>query len=282
MYEAKKTGKNRVETYREGNDSVSGRRLDMQKNMRDAMVEGYREFEVYYQPIIDIQGGKDVCAGAEALIRWNSAKLGFISPAEFIPLAEYLGLINPIGNYVLTEACTRCKHWNDTGYPDYKVNVNLSVVQLLQPDIVETVEKALADTGLSPKNLTLEVTESLAINDMDRMKEILNRIKALGVSLALDDFGTGYSSLNHIREIPIDVIKVDQSFVKDLAGDAYSQSFIKMVAELAQTIGVSVCVEGIETPEQFKVLQGMKVKYIQGYYFDRPMERHAFEAKYVK
>ena len=144
------------------------------------------------------------------------------------------------------------------------------------------MEKALADTGLSPKNLTLEVTESLAINDMERMKEILNRIKALGVSLALDDFGTGYSSLNHIREIPIDVIKVDQSFVKDLAGDAYSQSFIKMVAELAQTIGVSVCVEGIETPEQFKVLQGMKVKYIQGYYFDRPMERHAFEAKYVK
>ena len=241
MYEAKKTGKNRVETYREGNDSVSGRRLDMEKNMRDATVEGYREFEVYYQPIIDIQGGKDVCAGAEALIRWN-----------------------------------------DIGYTDYKVNVNLSVVQLLQPDIVETVEKALADTGLSPKNLTLEVTESLAINDMDRMKEILNRIKALGVSLALDDFGTGYSSLNHIREIPIDVIKVDQSFVKDLAGDAYSQSFIKMVAELAQTIGVSVCVEGIETPEQFKVLQGMKVKYIQGYYFDRPMERHAFEAKYVK
>ena len=282
MYEAKKTGKNRVATYCEGIDSVSGRRLDMEKNMRDATVEGYREFEVYYQPIIDIQGSKDVCAGAEALIRWNSAKLGFISPAEFIPLAEYLGLINPIGNYVLTEACSRCKRWNDTGYPDYKVNVNLSVVQLLQPDIVETVEKALADTGLSPKNLTLEVTESLAINDMDRMKEILNRIKALGVSLALDDFGTGYSSLNHIREIPIDVIKVDQSFVKDLAGDAYSQSFIKMVAELAQTIGVSVCVEGIETPEQFKVLQGMKVKYIQGYYFDRPMERHAFEAKYVK
>ena len=282
MYEAKKTGKNRVATYREGIDSVSGRRLDMEKNMRDATVEGYREFEVYYQPIINIQEGKDVCAGAEALIRWNSAKLGFISPAEFIPLAEYLGLINPIGNYVLTEACTRCKRWNESGYPDYKVNVNLSVVQLLQPDIVEIVEKALKDTGLSPKNLTLEVTESLAINDMERMKEILNRIKALGVSLALDDFGTGYSSLNHIREIPIDVIKVDQSFVKDLAEDAYSQSFIKMVAELAETIGVSVCVEGIETPAQFKVLQGMKVKYIQGYYFDRPMERHDFEAKYVK
>ena len=173
--------------------------------------------------------------------------------------------------------------WHDLHFQDvYRKICSILCEQLLQPDIVETVEKALADTGLSPKNLTLEVTESLAINDMDRMKEILNRIKALGVSLALDDFGTGYSSLNHIREIPIDVIKVDQSFVKDLAGDAYSQSFIKMVAELAQTIGVSVCVEGIETPEQFKVLQGMKVKYIQGYYFDRPMERHAFEAKYVK
>ena len=281
MYEAKKTGKNRVETYREGNDSVSGRRLDMEKNMRDATVEGYREFEVYYQPIIDIQGGKDVCAGAEALIRWNSAKLGFISPAEFIPLAEYLGLINPIGNYVLTEACTRCKHWNDIGYTDYKVNVNLSVVQLLQPDIVETVEKALADTGLSPKNLTLEVTESLAINDMDRMKEILNRIKALGVSLALDDFGTGYSSLNHIREIPLDVIKVDQSFVSDLTEDSYSQSFIKMVAELAGAIGVSICIEGIETREQYKVLEGMKVRLVQGYYFDRPMTRKDFDKKYI-
>lgn len=281
MYEAKKTGKNRVETYREGNDSVSGRRLDMEKNMRDATVEGYREFEVYYQPIIDIQGSKDVCAGAEALIRWNSAKLGFISPAEFIPLAEYLGLINPIGNYVLTEACTRCKHWNDIGYTDYKVNVNLSVVQLLQPDIVETVEKALADTGLSPKNLTLEVTESLAINDMDRMKEILNRIKALGVSLALDDFGTGYSSLNHIREIPLDVIKVDQSFVSDLTEDSYSQSFIKMVAELAGAIGVSICIEGIETREQYKVLEGMKVRLVQGYYFDRPMTRKDFDKKYI-
>jgi len=117
---------------------------------------------------------------------------------------------------------------------------------------------------------------------MDRMKEILNRIKALGVSLALDDFGTGYSSLNHIREIPIDVIKVDQSFVKDLRGMPIPSPLSRWWLELAQTIGVSVCVEGIETPEQFKVLQGMKVKYIQGYYFDRPMERHAFEAKYVK
>lgn len=281
MYEAKKTGKNRVARYSEGKDSISGRRLDMEKNMRDATAEGYREFEVYYQPIIDVWEGEARCVGAEALIRWNSEKLGFISPSEFIPLAEYLGLITPIGGFVLQEACANCKRWNDAGHPEYKVNVNLSVIQLLQPDIVESIAETLKATGLSPANLTLEVTESLAINDMERMKGILGRIKDLGVSLALDDFGTGYSSLNHIREIPIDIIKVDQSFVKDLAEDAYSRSFVKMVAELAQTIGVSVCVEGIETIKQYKALKGMKIKYIQGYYFDRPLIRTAFEDKYV-
>lgn len=281
MYEAKKSGKNRLAKYSESLDSASGRRLDMEKNMRDATAEGYKEFEIYYQPIIDIQNGQTRCAGAEALIRWNSEKLGFISPAEFIPLAEYLGLINPIGNYVLQEACRHCKEWNDMGYPEYKVNVNLSVVQLLQNDIVESVERTIQETGITPGNLTLEVTESLAINDMERMKEILNRIKALGVRIALDDFGTGYSSLNHIREIPFDVIKVDQSFVVDLAEDAYSRSFIKMVAELAETIGVSVCVEGIETEEQYLALKDMKVKYIQGFYFDRPMKRSRFEQKYL-
>ncbi|MDE5678808.1 MAG: EAL domain-containing protein, partial [Lachnospiraceae bacterium] len=213
MYEAKNKGKNRCARYAEGTDSYSGRRLDMEKNMRDAAVAGYGEFEVYYQPIIDISQPALPCTGAEALIRWNSATLGFISPAEFIPLAEYLGLINPIGSHVLQEACRECKKWNDNGYPGYKVNVNLSVVQLLQPDIVETIRQTLVETGVRPHNLTLEVTESLAINDMVRMKEILMNIKALGVRIALDDFGTGYSSLNHIREIPFDVIKVAQRCV---------------------------------------------------------------------
>ncbi|MDD2971308.1 MAG: EAL domain-containing protein [Lachnospiraceae bacterium] len=282
MYEAKKSGKNRVAYYSDKINSSSNKRLDMEKNMRDATVDGYKEFEVYYQPIIDIQRKGLPCTGAEALIRWNSNELGFISPTDFIPLAEYLGLINPIGNYVLREACKACKNWNDNGYPDYKVNVNLSVVQLLQPDIVDIVKSTIEETGILPKNLTLEVTESLAINDMERMKEILGNIRKLGVRIALDDFGTGYSSLNHIREIPLDVIKVDQSFVIDLAEDNYSQSFIKMISELAGSIGVSICVEGIETKEQYKVLEGMKVQLIQGYYFDRPMKRDAFEEKYAE
>lgn len=281
MYEAKKTGKNRVATYNDHLESGSGKRLDMEKNMRDAAVAGLQEFEVYYQPISDISVEGSPCVGAEALIRWNSTELGFVSPAEFIPLAEYLGLINPIGNFVLKEACKTCKYWNDHGRPTYKVNVNLSVVQLLQPNIVEIVQKTLEETGINPRNLTLEVTESLAINDMERMKEVLGNIKKLGVRIALDDFGTGYSSLNHIREIPFDVIKVDQSFVKDLAEDAYSQSFIKMVAELASTLGASICVEGIETESQFRVLEGMKVRMVQGFYFNRPLTRPEFERKYL-
>ncbi|MCR5507345.1 MAG: EAL domain-containing protein [Lachnospiraceae bacterium] len=280
MYEAKRGGKNRTAFYSDSKDSDSSRRLDMEKSMRDATGHDYKEFEVYYQPIIDTE--KDcICTGAEALIRWNSSELGFVSPGDFIPLAEYLGLINPIGNYVLREACKACRHWNENGHPYYKVNVNLSVVQLLQNDVVETVENIIRETGINPRNLTLEVTESLAINDMERMKKILGSIKKLGVRIALDDFGTGYSSLSHIREIPLDVIKVDQSFVKDLAIDQYAQAFVRMVGELADALSVKICVEGIETEEQLHVLDDMNIRLVQGFYFDKPMRKYIFEEKYV-
>ncbi len=281
MYSSKKSGKNRITEYTDDQETYSGRRLDMEKNMRDASSTGYREFEVYYQPIIDVENGKPFCAGAEALVRWNSNKMGFISPSDFIPLAEYLGLINPIGGHVLEKACENCRGWNDEYGKDFKVNVNLSVVQLLQNDIVESVEETIKKTGIDPSHLCLEVTESLAINDMPRMIEILTRIKALGCTIALDDFGTGYSSLNHIREIPFDIIKVDQSFVRDLDTDAYAQSFVRMVAELAETIGVRICVEGIENKAQLDKLSGMKIKYIQGYYYDKPRSMDEFEDKYV-
>ncbi|MBQ6733618.1 MAG: EAL domain-containing protein [Lachnospiraceae bacterium] len=279
MYEAKKSGKNRIARYSAEFDAASGRRLDMEKNMRDATVAGYEEFEIYFQPIIDTEEG-EVARGAEALVRWNS-KLGFISPGEFIPLAEYLGLIGPIGNHVLAQACRFCKSWNDTVKPDFTINVNLSVVQLLQPDIVDVVKAALEDSGLNPAHLTLEVTESLAINDLDRMKVILMNIKRLGVRLALDDFGTGYSSLGNIRALPFDIIKVDQNFVKDLAEDSFSQAFIRMIAELAEAIGAEVCVEGIETQAQVNVLEDMKVKYIQGFYFSKPVARDEFERTFI-
>ena len=281
MYAAKKAGKNRIQFYNDGNSSSDRRRLDMVKNMREATAKNFGEFEVFYQPIIDVEEGEPRCSGAEALVRWNSSNLGFLSSTEFIPLAEYLGLINPIGNHVLLKACMQCKEWNDKGF-DYKVNVNLSVIQLLQNDIVEIVENALKEMGLKPEHLTLEVTESLAINDMERMKRILGRIRELGVKIALDDFGTGYSSLNHVHEIAFDVIKVDQSFAKGLAEDEYSKSFIRLVNELAKTLGASICVEGIESLRQYNVLKDVKVKYVQGFYFDRPMPAKDFDRKYCR
>lgn len=282
MREAKKCGKNCIIHYNNNLDIVSGKRLHIEKNMRDAALGGCEEFELYYQPIINVLGGKAYCEGAEALIRWNSTNLGFLPPIEFIPLAEYLGLINPIGDFVLKEACKRCKEWNDNGYPNYRINVNLSVIQLLQPDIVEIVEQTLEDVGISPQNLTLEVTESLAINDMEYMKEILGRIKSLGVKIALDDFGTGFFSLNHIREIPFDIIKMDQSIVRDVENDVYSNSFVRIVTELAENIGAEICVEGVETQAQYDMLKNVRIKYIQGYYFDQPMRREDFELKYCK
>ncbi len=281
MYSAKKTGKNRVAIYSDNSLSESGKRLDMEKNMRAAANDSIDEFEIYYQPIVDIRKNGGTCTGAEALIRWNSRELGFISPADFIPLAEYLGLINPIGNHVLREAVKECKYWNDHGHPEYKVNVNLSVVQLMQDNIVDLIREVVKENNLDPRNLTLEVTESLAINDMKRMKGIMADIRSLGVRIALDDFGTGYSSLNHIREIPFDVIKVDQSFVKELEADEYHRSFIRMIGELAHALGADICVEGIEREEQYNILGDMNVRMIQGYYFDKPMTREAFESKYL-
>lgn len=281
LYEAKRRGKNCVEFYDKTSESASHKRLDMETNMRKATANDCSEFQVYYQPLFDMKRpGVNKCCGAEALIRWNSSQLGFISPSEFIPLAEYLGLINPIGNYVLEKACEDCKRWNDEGH-DFKVNVNLSVVQLLQNNIEDSIHRVIEKTGINPKNLTLEVTESLAINDMERMKAILGRLRLLGVRIALDDFGTGYSSLNHIREIPLDVIKLDQCFIAGIQDDDYARAFVKMVTELANAIGVTVCVEGVETAEQQQILKDMNIRLHQGYFYDKPMPCKEFEERYL-
>ena len=281
LFNAKSAGKNRVFFYDENHDTGSYKRLDLEKNMRNATQSRMEEFEVFYQPIVDVSVEGNPCIGAEALVRWNSAELGYVSPGDFIPLAEYLGLINPIGTHVLREACKRCKYWNDMGQPDFSVNVNLSVVQLLQADIVEVIAKVVKETGIIPEHLHLEVTEGLAINDMERMKQILADIKKLGVKVALDDFGTGYSSLNHIREMPIDIIKIDRCFIQDIEKDDFAKSFVKIVTELANVINVRTCIEGVEGQEQVDILRELNVHMIQGYFFGKPMPVADFEEKYL-
>ena len=282
MYEAKKDGKNQAYDYTEESGSFSMKRFDMEKNLRDSSLDGYRDFVVYYQPVMDMKKGQGPqCKGAEALIRWKHATMGMVSPGEFIPMAEYLGLIHPIGSYVLRQACKACRNWNELGHPDYKVNVNLSVVQLLQNDIVDIIKEIVEETGINPQNLVLEVTESLAINDMNRMKRVLSEIRKLGIGIALDDFGTGYSSLNHIKEIPLDIVKIDRTFVNDIESNEYAKAFLKMISELAIALGLHVCVEGIEREEQLQIMEEMEVKYLQGFYFDRAIPLEEFEAKYI-
>ena len=277
MFKGKAMGKNRIQYFDTPilNDFLKNVELD--SKLKEAVFEN--NFLLYYQP--QYYAGNRKLRGVEALIRWNSGELGLIPPADFIPLAEYLGLINPIGEFVLREACIHCKYWNDMGHPEYKVNVNLSVVQLLQNDIVERIAHVIEETRITPQNLTLEVTESLAVNDMSRMKRILADIRHLGVRVALDDFGTGYSSLNHIREMPIDVIKIDRCFIIDIGKDDFSNAFVKMVGELATAIHVNVCVEGVETKEQLDALVGSKVQLIQGFYFGKPMKAEMFERQYL-
>ena len=275
MYESKKNGKNGYSFYDVCNKQNSVRRLDIENNMRQAVATGIDEFVVFYQPVVDIN--TEECASCEALVRWDSKSLGFMGPGDFIPLAEYLGLITSIGDYVLEEACRQCRYWNEHGMPDFHINVNLSVVQLLQKDIVDTVAKVLKRTGVNPVNIVLEITESFAINDMDRVLNIINGIRELGPKIALDDFGTGYSSLNYIKQLPFDIIKVDKTFIDDITEDEYAQAFIKLIVELSATIGTKIVVEGVEDKSQLDILRELGVDFIQGYYYGKPEPAYEFE-----
>ncbi|MCR4797043.1 MAG: EAL domain-containing protein [Lachnospiraceae bacterium] len=282
MYAAKQNGKNKIEYYSESDAKESVHRLDLERAMRQAVAEGCKEFEVYYQPFIKAEGQKDVCMGAEALVRWNSKEFGMIMPGEFIPLAEYLGMIVPIGEHVLFEACRRCKFWNDFGHPEYSVSVNLSVVQLVTGNIIDTVEQALKDSGLYANNLTLEVTETVATHDAEKIVEILGKLRSLGVHLALDDFGTGYSSLARLRELPVDELKIDKCFIDKVGKDEFSDTFVDTVSTLAKSISLRVVAEGVERDIQAEKLKAMHVDYIQGFYYDKPLSQKDFEDKYLQ
>lgn len=277
MYEAKRSGKNGYAYYSSEVENSTAKRLDIENNMRQAVSTGIDEFVVFYQPVVNVN--TQMCTSCEALVRWDSKALGFMGPGEFIPLAEYLGLITSIGDYVLEEACRRCKLWNDNGHPDFYINVNLSVVQLLQKNVVENIKRILDKTGVNPKNIVLEITESFAINDMQRVMDIITGLKKLGPRIALDDFGTGYSSLNYIKQLPLDIIKVDKTFIDDIIEDDYAQAFVKLIVDLSKTIGTKIVVESVEHKEQFELLKSLGVDYIQGYYFGKPVPANIFEEK---
>lgn len=278
LLHAKKSGKNSAATYQSGFGNQILRRIEIERSMRKDIMDDFRNFEVYYQPIVNSDSQK--LEGCEALLRWQCDSLGRVSPAEFIPVAEENGYISALGEFVLRRASAQCKKWVDSGF-DIKVNINLSVGQLSEPDFLEKIKRVIAETKVPYTSLTLEVTESMAMNDMNKMKELLGDIAQLGIRIALDDFGTGYSSLNCLKEMPLSTIKIDKTFIDDIVANPYTEMFVKTIVNLSHDLKMRVCAEGVEQKEQFELLKGLKTDVIQGFYFGRPITPEEFERQFL-
>ncbi|MEK7758764.1 MAG: EAL domain-containing protein, partial [Pseudomonadota bacterium] len=251
MFDAKDHGGNCFRFYTAEMNARAERRLTLETGLRHALERG--EFLLHYQPQVDIVSG-DI-RGAEALIRWQHPDWGLVPPAEFIPLAEETGLILPIGEWVLTEACTQARHWHDAGHAGLRIAVNLSGRQLAQKNLVEIVAATLTRCAVARGMLELEITESLLMQDLERIAATLEALVALGVTVSMDDFGTGYSSLSYLKRLPIDVLKIDQSFVHDIGSDPDDAAIVQAIIAMAHSLGIKVIAEGVETAEQLAFLR---------------------------
>jgi diguanylate cyclase (GGDEF)-like protein len=266
MYLAKAQGKNRLVVYAEGMAEAARRRAELSRDLNDAAVSG--QLEVHYQPVVRLTDER--ITGFEALVRWHHPQLGLVSPAEFIPLAEETGAITGIGRWVLREATRQGAAWTAaTGVP-LRIAVNLSPRQFQDGDVTADVLAALEDSGLPADQLTLEVTEGVLVRDLDAVVAELEALRRLGIRIAIDDFGTGFAGLSYLRHLPADVIKIDQSFVRDLPASRSATTLITSIVELARTLGLDVVAEGVETEDQRRVLVDLDCARAQGYLFARP------------
>ncbi|MFO1465483.1 MAG: EAL domain-containing protein [Steroidobacteraceae bacterium] len=272
MYRAKDQGRNNFQFFTaELNEQIT-QRLTMEGNLRRALERD--QFVLHYQPRIDLASGR--CVGAEALIRWQVSPGQVIMPVDFIPIAEETGLIVPIGAWVLQSACRQNKAWQEAGYPPICVSVNVSARQFWHDGLVHAIAEALSCSGLDPRWIEVEITESLIMHGADHMLEMLHAIKRLGVCIAVDDFGTGYSSLSYLKRFPVDRLKVDRSFVRDVPGDRDDATITNAIIALGHNLGLRVVAEGVEKPEQVSFLKGLGCDEAQGYWFGRPMSCEAF------
>jgi len=267
MYRAKDQGRNNYQFYSAQMNKHTFERLAMESSLRRAVERS--EFLLHYQPKLDLRTG--AIAGVEALIRWKHPDWGMVSPAQFIPLAEETGLIVQIGEWVLKTACEQSRQWRDQGIPGVRVAVNLSARQFAQKTLLQDVAKIIAQSGLTPESLELEITESMVMHNAEHARETLEKLKAMGVSLSIDDFGTGYSSLAYLKRFPIDCIKVDRSFIKDIPTDADDMAITKGVIALGHSLRLKVVAEGVETAEQRDFLQANDCDEFQGFLFSKPL-----------
>jgi predicted signal transduction protein with EAL and GGDEF domain len=269
MYHAKAAGRGVYRFFDNAMMAAASARLEMEAALREAIPRG--ELVLHFQPLLEMGGGVPAVTGFEALIRWQKPGGALIPPASFIPLAEACGLIAAIGEYALRSACHTVQGWRRDGFPALRVSVNISARELVNPDFFRTVAQVLAESGLPADCLELEITESAAMQDPEVSIANLSKLKALGISIAIDDFGTGYSSLAYLKLLPIDRIKLDRTFVKDIETDPNDAAICTATIGLAHNLGLRVVAEGVENIAQLDYLTRLGCDTIQGFYFSRPL-----------
>ena len=274
MYRAKQEGRNGYSFFTEEMQKYSIRNLEYSSALHHALEA--KQFEVYYQPQISSVDGKII--GAEALLRWHHPKLGFVSPAEFIPIAEENGMILPIGEWVLRTAVQQAKKWMQQGAAPIIMAVNLSAVQFRHLALPETVSSILQEADLPPEYLELELTEGVAMNDPLKAISIMNDLHNRGIRMSIDDFGTGYSSLSYLKKFKIYKLKIDQSFVRDINIDDEDKAIVSAIIVMAKRLGLQTIAEGVETVGQLEYLKEQGCNEIQGYYYSKPLPAKEFEA----
>jgi diguanylate cyclase (GGDEF)-like protein len=272
MYQAKEEGKNNFQFYSEAMNPHSFERLALESSLRRALEQG--EFELHYQPKIDLRSNRIV--GMEALLRWNHPELGMVAPAKFIPIAEETGLIVSIGKWVLRTACAQNVAWQKKGLPHLSMAVNLSAREFLDEHLLSGISSILNETGMSPALLELEITESMLMHDIDKATRILQDLRDMGVRLAVDDFGTGYSSLSNLKRFPINTIKVDRSFIRDLPTDSENRGITEAIIAMSRALRLTVVAEGVETKEQADYLREHACDECQGFYFSKGVSANEF------
>ncbi|MNI36585.1 Phytochrome-like protein cph2 [compost metagenome] len=267
MYVAKNQGRNGAQYYDSAMNAKAESNLKMEIKLRGALRQN--EFKLYYQPKYDLKEGR--ITGMEALIRWQHPELGLVPPAEFIPLAEELGLLNPIGEWVLRTACEQNKKWQDEGVQALSISVNISASQFQHPDFLDTVKQILEETSLEPHYLELELTESVIMNNGSMAIVRLKKLKELGILISIDDFGTGFSSLSYLKYFPIDSLKIDRSFIKDIPDAPKDTAITKTILALGRRLNIKVVAEGVETEQQLAFLASRKCDEVQGYLISKPL-----------
>jgi EAL domain-containing protein (putative c-di-GMP-specific phosphodiesterase class I) len=275
MYVAKSHGKNCYRVFESGMKASMMERLELLADLQRALDRD--EFALRYQPVILLESGR--LSGVEALVRWQHPQRGLLSPAEFIPLAEESGAIMGLGKWVLSQACRQAVDWR-ARYPggdDWTMSVNVSVKQLQSAAFVAEVAQVLRESGIDPRLLILEVTESVMMHDAAAMLARLRELKDLGVRLAIDDFGTGYSAMSYLRQLPFDLLKIDKTFIDNIASVDHQKELTKAIIELGKTLGLELVAEGIEDGEQLSRLQSMRCELGQGFYFAEPMDSTSVE-----